>query len=151
MLVFGDLGLIMFLFSGIVLQELLFGGLLVVEGRTTWTTVEDDDIVEDALDAFDDVSESRLMSGSPSPKLFSSAFSSPNIASKSWSSVSSRLIKLQKYYLDYTTEKKIDAKWNKKYYKIGLTLKKNKLPIAIWVKSRRINSWRWHSSHMNGC
>ena len=98
MLVFGDLGLIMFLFSGIVLQELLFGGLLVVEGRTTWTTVEDDDIVEDALDAFDDVSESRLMSGSPSPKLFSNAFSSPNIASKSWSSVSSRLIKLQRYY-----------------------------------------------------
>ena len=110
----------MFLFSGIVLQELVFSGLFVVEGRTTWTTVEDDDIVEDALDALDDVSESRLMSGSPSPKLFSNAFSSPNIASKSWSNVSSRLIKLQSFYRDYTTEKKIYVKLNtKKVMKLG--------------------------------
>ena len=92
---FGDLALEMLLFSGIVLHGAALDGLLVVEGRITWTTVEEDDIVDDALDALEDVSESRLMSGSPSPKLFSNAFNSPNIASKSWSNVSSKLIRLQ--------------------------------------------------------
>ena len=65
-----------------------------MEGLTTCTTVEEEDIVDDAFDALEDVSESRLMSGSPSPKLFSKAHNSPNMASKSWSNVSSRFIRL---------------------------------------------------------
>ena len=69
-------------------------GSAVVEGLTTCTTVDDVDIVEDALEALEDVSESRLMSGSPSLKLFSNAHNSPNMASKSWSNVSSRFIRL---------------------------------------------------------
>ena len=96
----------MLLFSGIVPHGAALDGLLVVEGRITWTTVEEDDIVDDALDALEDVSESRLISGSPSPKLFSNAFNSPNIASKSWSNVSSKLIRLQNRFEKTTLAKK---------------------------------------------
>ena len=82
-------------FSCIAPKGDIFDGTAAVDGLTTCTTVEEEDMVEDALDALDEVSESRLISGSPSPKLFSKALSSPNMASKSWSNVSSKFIKLQ--------------------------------------------------------
>ena len=70
-------------FSCIAPKGDIFDGTAAVDGLTTCTTVEEEDMVEDALDALDEVSESRLISGSPSPKLFSKALSSPNMASKS--------------------------------------------------------------------
>ena len=82
-------------FSCIAPKGEILDGTAAVDGLTTCTTVEEEDMVEDALDALDEVSESRLISGSPSPKLFSKALSSPNMASKSWSNVSSKFIKLQ--------------------------------------------------------
>ena len=80
--------------SGLVAQDTDSDESAVVDGLTTCTTVDDVDIVEDAFEAFEEVSESRLISGSPSVKLFSKAHNSPNMASKSWSNVSSRFIRL---------------------------------------------------------
>ena len=135
-------------FSCIAPKGEILDGTAAVDGLTTCTTVEEEDMVEDALDALDEVSESRLISGSPSPKLFSKALSSPNMASKSWSNVSSKFIKLQyilSVVLRYSASEIpifLISRVNILYYFI-------ELPIAVRIEAWTFHSWCGHSSHMH--